>query len=51
MAATWAGLIRDGKNTAADEVEKTGKMAYGDEAFKKAMADAVGGQGGIGQSS
>jgi len=35
--------MRDGKKTAANKVEEMGKLAYGDEEFKKAMAGAVGG--------
>ncbi|KAK5710112.1 hypothetical protein LTR17_019174 [Elasticomyces elasticus] len=38
LAASWAGLIRDGHKTAADGVEKAGKETYGDEAFGEAMA-------------
>ncbi|KAK4547595.1 hypothetical protein LTR36_000552 [Oleoguttula mirabilis] len=41
MAAAWAGLIRESKTTAADEVERVGKMAYGDDTFMGAMAEAV----------
>lgn len=38
MAATVLGLKRDGKITAAAEVERMGKIVYGDKAFKDAMA-------------
>ncbi|TKA82077.1 hypothetical protein B0A55_01515 [Friedmanniomyces simplex] len=43
LAASWAGLIKDGMEAAAAEVEKLGKLVYGDGLFKAAMSDAVGG--------
>ncbi|KAK5681748.1 hypothetical protein LTS10_006281 [Elasticomyces elasticus] len=49
LAAAWAGLIRDDKTDAADEVEKTGKKAFGDGVFQSAMAAASGGSGIIGE--
>ncbi|KAK0256220.1 hypothetical protein B0A54_08090 [Friedmanniomyces endolithicus] len=49
LAAAWAGLIRDDKTEAADEVERTGKKAYGDGIFQSAMAAACGGGGMIGE--
>ncbi|KAK5725929.1 hypothetical protein LTR15_004119 [Elasticomyces elasticus] len=48
MAATWAGLIRKGKTTAADKVENAGKMLYGDQEFQAVMAKASGGSGVVG---
>ncbi|KAK0945182.1 hypothetical protein LTR29_003274 [Friedmanniomyces endolithicus] len=49
LAAAWAGLIRDGKTEAADEVEAAGKKAYGDAIFQTAMAAACGGGGLLGE--
>ncbi|KAK5684684.1 hypothetical protein LTR17_027139 [Elasticomyces elasticus] len=49
LAAAWAGFIRDEKTVAADEVEQTGKKAYGDGVFQSAMAAASGGSGIIGE--
>ncbi|KAK5708840.1 hypothetical protein LTR17_020327 [Elasticomyces elasticus] len=48
MAATWAGLIREGKMTAAETIEKAGKMVYGDREFQAKMAEASGGSGIVG---
>ncbi|KAK4899645.1 hypothetical protein LTR27_002911 [Elasticomyces elasticus] len=45
MAASWAGLIREGKTTAAETIEKAGKMVYGDQEFQAVMAEASGGSG------
>ncbi|KAK3640160.1 hypothetical protein LTR56_005572 [Elasticomyces elasticus] len=49
MAATWAGLVRDDKKVAASELEKIGKMVYGDDKFQTAMAGVVGGSGVTGE--
>jgi len=39
MAATVVGLKRDGSATAAAEVERIGKMVYGDRAFENAVRE------------
>ncbi|KAK4948262.1 hypothetical protein LTR10_012796 [Elasticomyces elasticus] len=49
LAAAWARLIKDGKTETADEVEQTGKKAFGDGVFQSAMAAASGGSGMIGE--
>ncbi|KAK3068882.1 hypothetical protein LTR53_013223 [Teratosphaeriaceae sp. CCFEE 6253] len=51
LANAWAGLTRDDKKTAAEEVARLGKLVYGDEEFEEEMASAVGGSGVIGEQS
>ncbi|TKA64877.1 hypothetical protein B0A55_09729 [Friedmanniomyces simplex] len=52
LATTWAALVREEKSRAADEVERTGKEAHGDETFGEAMASAVGSvKGNLGDCS
>ncbi|KAK3626449.1 hypothetical protein LTR56_019819 [Elasticomyces elasticus] len=50
LAASWAGLMKDGSTTAANKVEKIGNLVYGDGLFKAAMSDAVGGHGQAGDT-
>lgn len=50
MAATWAGLIRDGDQKSASQIEGMGKAKYGEEAFGAAMAESAGGGGIIGET-
>ncbi|KAK3626953.1 hypothetical protein LTR56_019492 [Elasticomyces elasticus] len=49
MAATWAGLTREDKTVAASEIERVGKMVYGDANFQTAMASVVGGSAVTGE--
>ena len=41
LAASWGGLVRDGKNAEASTVEQMGKAVYGQDAFQREMDVAV----------